>query len=136
LHRARITVQSRWLCTIGSVNRDLAGAKQSRGRIVRILAALLAAFWGLAFYGLIDLLAFAQGREFHAALLLSTGWGLLFLFLVAAPLATLCVRPSAVSSAALARFSFAVGEKRLADAWDIDAAGNVGRARRSVTLVR
>jgi hypothetical protein len=70
--------------------------------MVRILAALLATFWGLAFYGLIDLLAFAQGPEFHETLLLSTSWGLLFLFLVAAPLATLCVRPSAVSFAALA----------------------------------
>jgi hypothetical protein len=86
----------------GTVNRDLAAAKQSRGLMVRILAALLATFWGLAFYGLIDLLAFAQGAEFHATLLLSTGWGLLFLFLVATPLATLCVRPSAASAAALA----------------------------------
>src|SRR4051794_2001835 len=105
-HRARITLQSRRLGTMGSVNRDLAGAKrrkQGRGLAVRILAALLAMFWGVAFYGLIDLLAFAQGAEFHATLLLSTGWGLLFLFLVAAPLATLCVRPSAVTSSALAQ---------------------------------
>ena len=27
-------------------------------------------------------MAFAQGEQFHAALVLSTGWGLLFLFLV------------------------------------------------------
>jgi hypothetical protein len=73
--------------------------------MMRILAALLATFWGLAFYGLIDLLAFAQGPEFHASLLLSTGWGLLFLFLVAAPLATLCVRPWVVASAALAELA-------------------------------
>jgi hypothetical protein len=93
---------------MGWMNRDFAGAKrvsahmrdrvvvppgraavhneQGRGLVVRILAAALAVFWGLVFYGLIDLLAFAQGAEFHAALLLSTGWGLLFLFLVAAPL--------------------------------------------------
>jgi hypothetical protein len=42
-------------------------------------------FWGFFFYGLIDLLACAQGAQFHAALVLSTGWGLLFRFLVARP---------------------------------------------------
>jgi hypothetical protein len=35
--------------------------------------------------GHIDLLAFAQDEQFHAALLLSTGWGLVFLFLIAGP---------------------------------------------------
>ena len=62
----------------------------------------LGLFWGFFFYGLIDLLAFAQGEQFHAALVLSTGWGLLFLFLVAAPLVALAVRASAVSPSALA----------------------------------
>src|SRR3954453_18307735 len=70
---------------------------------LRVLAGLFGLFWGFFFYGLIDLLAFAQGEQFHAALLLSTGWGLLFLFLVAAPLGALAVRPSAVSPAALAQ---------------------------------
>ena len=103
--RARITVRSRWLGTMPSMTRDLRAEKRPSSRrqaVLRILAALLAVFWGLAFYGLIDLLAFAQGPEFHATLLLSTGWGLLFLFLVAAPLLTLCIRSPAVSGAALA----------------------------------
>src|SRR3954447_11179217 len=69
---------------------------------LRVLAGLFGVFWGFFFYGLIDLLAFAQGEQFHATLLLSTGWGLLFLFLVAAPLLALGVRPSAVSPSALA----------------------------------
>ena len=97
----RVRAHPREKVTIPS-GRVAVRREQGRGLMVRILAALSAAFWGLAFYGLIDLLAFAQGAEFHATLLLSTGWGLLFLLLVAAPLATLCVRPSAVSSAALA----------------------------------
>ena len=59
----------------------------------RVLGGLLAVFWGFLFYGLIDLLAFAQGPDFHAALVLSTGWGLLFLVLVAAPLGAVVVRP-------------------------------------------
>ena len=55
-------------------------------RLSRATAALAAVFWGVFFFGLIDLLAFAQGEEFHASMVLSTGWGLLFLVLVAAPL--------------------------------------------------
>jgi hypothetical protein len=66
------------------------------------VACLLGLFWGFFFYGLIDLLAFAQGEQFHATLLLSTGWGLVFLFLVAAPLVALGVRGRAVSPSALA----------------------------------
>src|SRR5437764_12035034 len=88
-----------------SVTRDLRAEKRPSSRrqaVLQILAAALAVFWGLAFYGLIDLLAFAQGPEFHATVLLSTGWGLLFLFLVAAPLAAVCLRPSRVPAAALA----------------------------------
>ena len=50
-------------------------------------------FWGYGFYGVYDLLAFAQGPRFHAALMLSTGWGLLFLFLVAPAFAVIAVRP-------------------------------------------
>jgi hypothetical protein len=48
-------------------------------------------FWGLLFFGVIDLLAFLQGEEFHDTILLSTGWGLLFLFFVAGPLVVLCL---------------------------------------------
>ena len=70
---------------------------------LRVLAGLFGLFWGFFFYGLIDLFAFAQGAQFHAALLLSTGWGLLYLFLVAAPLVALAVRASAVLPSALAQ---------------------------------
>ena len=61
---------------------------------------LLAVFWGFLFYGLIDLLAFAQGPDFHDSLVLSTGWGLLFLVLVAGPLVAVAVRPGARAAAA------------------------------------
>ena len=83
------------------VDADVSGSVDRR-LWLRVLAGLFGVFWGFFFYGLIDLLAFAQGEQFHAALLLSTGWGLLFLFLVAAPLVALAVRPSAVSPSALA----------------------------------
>lgn len=68
-----------------------------------MVAALFGLFWGFFFYGLIDLLAFAQGEQFHDALLLSTGWGLVFLFLTAGPLFALSLRASAVSPSALAQ---------------------------------
>src|SRR4051794_25689100 len=67
---------------------------------LRVTAGVLAVFWGLVFYGVIDLLAFLQGEEFHAAILLSTGWGLLFLFLVAGPLLVLCVGRGTSAAAA------------------------------------
>ena len=84
------------------VDADVSGSVDRR-LWLRVLAGLFGLFWGFFFYGLIDLLAFAQGEQFHAALLLSTGWGLLFLFLVAAPLVALAVRASAVSPSALAQ---------------------------------
>src|SRR3954452_2887022 len=72
---------------------------------VRVAAVILAVWWGLVFFGLIDLLAFLQGPEFHASVLLSTGWGLLFLFLVAAPLATVAVASRATASSGAAEVS-------------------------------
>ena len=78
----------------------------------RMLAGVLAVFWGFLFYGLIDLLAFAQGPDFHASLVLSTGWGLLFLVLVAGPLVAVAVRPgtraTAVGQVAVAGVAVAV----------------------------
>ncbi len=38
----------------------------------RIVAALAAFFWGFVFFGVIDLLSFAAGEEFHATLVLGT----------------------------------------------------------------
>ena len=76
----------------------------------RVAAVVAAAFWGLFFYGLIDLLAFLQGEEFHASLLLSTGWGLLYVFLVAAPLCALAFgRGDGGSSVAAELAAVAVG---------------------------
>jgi len=68
----------------------------------RIAAALGAIFWGFLFFGLLDLFAFLQGDEFHAPLLLETGWGLLFLFLVAAPLVVVAAAPAYAGVSALA----------------------------------
>jgi hypothetical protein len=71
-------------------------------RTVRVTAAAAAVFWGVLFFGLIDLFAFAQGEEFHASLLLSTGWGLLFVALVAAPLCTTAFARTAASGSVTA----------------------------------
>src|SRR3954454_10826257 len=71
----------------------------------RVAAGFLAVWWGFLFFGLIDLLAFLQGPEFHDSILLSTGWGLLFLFLVAGPLAVLAVRSGSVASAVSAQIA-------------------------------
>jgi hypothetical protein len=68
---------------------------------LRIAAGLFGLFWGFFFFGLIDLLAFLD-EAFNAVLLFETGWGLVFLFLVAAPIVALAVRASAVSASALA----------------------------------
>lgn len=67
---------------------------------LRVASAVLALFWGFFFYGVIDLLAFAQGPDFHDSLVLSTGWGLLFLLLVGTPLVALSVAPRPSSSLA------------------------------------
>jgi hypothetical protein len=72
-----------------------------RRRLARLAAGVLAVCWGFFFFGLVDLLAFVQGPEFHERLLLSTGWGLLFTFLVAAPLVAMAVAPSGSTPAAL-----------------------------------
>ena len=71
-----------------------------RRTAVRVVTTVLAVFWGFLFFGLIDLLAFLQGPDFHDSILLSTGWGLVFLVLVAAPLAAVAVKPQIGSAAA------------------------------------
>src|SRR3954451_21801440 len=90
------------------LDADVSGSVDRR-LWLRVLAGLFGLFWGFFFYDLIDLLAFAQGEQFHATLLLSTGWGLLFLFLVAAPLLALPVSPSAGSPSALAEVMLVAG---------------------------
>jgi hypothetical protein len=60
------------------------------------VAAGAAAFWGLLFFGVVDLLTpFTLGEEFADHYLLETGWGLLYLVLVTVPLLVLVVRPGA-----------------------------------------
>ncbi len=66
----------------------------------RALALSLAVFWGYFFYGLYDLLVFLQGPDFHQDFHLETGWGLFFLFMVAAPLVAFAVAPSRATPAA------------------------------------
>jgi hypothetical protein len=68
----------------------------SRGRIglARALAAVSAVWWGFFFFGLIDLMTVVvQDARFYEHYLLETGWGLLYLVLVAVPFAVLAVRP-------------------------------------------
>lgn len=60
----------------------------------RVVAALLAVFWGFFWFGLIDLLVVVeQDERFHEHYLLESGWGLLYLVLVTAPLVVLVARP-------------------------------------------
>ena len=61
---------------------------------VRVVAGGLAVFWGVFWFGLIDLLVVLdQDERFHEHYLLESGWGLLYLVLVTTPLVVLCVRP-------------------------------------------
>lgn len=60
----------------------------------RVIAGVAAVFWGFLWYGLIDLLVVVQQDEqFHEHYLLESGWGLLYLILVAVPLVWLVRRP-------------------------------------------
>ena len=60
----------------------------------RVVAALAAVFWGLLWFGLIDLLVVVeQDEQFHEHYLFESGWGLLYLVVVAVPLGLLVIRP-------------------------------------------
>ena len=85
-----------------------------RAVLVRVAAGALAIGWGFFFFGLTDLLAFAQGPDYHRAMLLSTGWGLLFLFLVAAPLMAAAVAPRTLAPAAVCQVTAAAAAVALA----------------------
>ena len=62
----------------------------------RVVAGLLAAFWALPWFGVIDLLtAVLRDPDFTQGYALELGWGLFHLVLVAGPLAALVVRPRA-----------------------------------------
>lgn len=62
----------------------------------RVLAGVLAVFWGLVWFGLIDLTtAVLRDPDFTQGYALELGWGLFHLVLVAGPLVALAVRPRA-----------------------------------------
>jgi hypothetical protein len=71
--------------------------------LLRAAAVLLAAFWAVIFFGLIDLSVpfdAANRQEFSAELMLDTGWGIFVTVLVAAPLLVWSVRPNRFTTAA------------------------------------
>ncbi|HET7312297.1 MAG TPA: hypothetical protein VFJ17_13330 [Mycobacteriales bacterium] len=70
--------------------------RTGRPLAARIVAGLGALFWGWMFFGVQDTLTvFVEGKDFAAHYLMETGWGLLFLVLVAVPLIGLAFRPRA-----------------------------------------
>lgn len=82
---------------VGSTSRDFAAEGQaSRGRLIaaRVVALVAALFWGVLFFGIIDLLVVpVQDEEFFQFYLIETGWGLLYTLLVMLPLVLWAVRP-------------------------------------------
>ena len=69
-------------------------SEDSRRVAARIVAGFAATFWALPWFGLIDLLVVVeQDEQFHEHYLFESGWGLLFLVLVAVPLMRLVARP-------------------------------------------
>ncbi len=68
--------------------------KDRRRSGARVVAALAAVFWGFLWFGLIDLLVvLEQDERFHEHYLFESGWGLLYLVVVAVPLVVLAMRP-------------------------------------------
>lgn len=62
--------------------------------VARIVAVAAAVFWGLLWFGLIDLLVVVeQDTGFAENYLFESGWGLLYLVLVTVPLVVLALRP-------------------------------------------
>jgi hypothetical protein len=67
------------------------GRRHVAARVVAIVAAV---FWGFLWFGLIDLLVVVeQDARFDENYMFESGWGLLYLVLVAVPLAVLAIRP-------------------------------------------
>jgi hypothetical protein len=64
----------------------------------RIASGVLAVFWGVLFFGVIDLaVVFQKTPGFYESYLLETGWGLLYTALIAAPLIVLALNPRMIS---------------------------------------
>lgn len=60
----------------------------------RVVASVSAVFWGFLWFGLIDLLVVVeQDAQFDEDYMFESGWGLLYLVLVAVPLVVLAMRP-------------------------------------------
>jgi hypothetical protein len=74
------------------------------------VASVAAVFWGFFWFGLIDLLVvLEQDTRFDKDYMLESGWGLLYLVLVTAPLVVLALRPGEpVALAQLAVVTLAV----------------------------
>lgn len=67
---------------------------RARSRAARVVAGAGALFWGYFWFGLTDLLVVLdQDSVFRKNYILESGWGLLFLVLVAVPLVVLTVHP-------------------------------------------
>ena len=66
-----------------------------RGHIIaRIVTIVVALFWGVLFFGVIDLITVPIHDEtFYQHYLIETGWGLLYTLLVMVPLILWAVRP-------------------------------------------
>ena len=82
--------------------------------VARVLAGLQAVFYAVLWFGIIDLLTVfvERGQEWRDGYLLETGWGLLFLVLVAGPFGVLAVRPGhpgALSTLAIVSAALVVG---------------------------
>ena len=69
----------------------------------RIVAGVVALFWLVPFFGLIDLLVVVENDpDWHESYLLEAGWGALFTFLVAGPQVALAARRSVASGVVVA----------------------------------
>ena len=90
--------------------------------VARVLAGLQAVFYGVLWFGIIDLLTVfvERGPEWHDGYLLETGWGLFFLVLVAGPFGVLAVRPG--HAGALAMLAVASVALVLGGIWAREAA--------------
>jgi hypothetical protein len=75
---------------------DAAADQASGGQLIaaRAVALILALFWGVLFFGIIDLSVVPdQDVQFYRFYLLETGWGLLYTMLVMLPLVLWAARP-------------------------------------------
>jgi hypothetical protein len=71
------------------------GPSRREQTAARALAVLSVLWWGLLFFGVIDLMVpIDKTPGFFDSYVLETGWGLLYTFLVAAPCVALAIRPA------------------------------------------